>query len=162
MFIKNICQILKPSITYLFKSQFVFRVRGLEFRKNSLDKTILGPNIIEFYQDAPCYMNAHYAVSVWGNSPAEESLLLGLVVKTLLEHTIMTGAELKGDSFYPDDKVNVFPNLQADHNDLMSFWRALNEEIRPALFYYAKFRIESDRRSSEIRRVVGKDIAVNR
>lgn len=119
-------------------------------------------NIIEFYQDAPCYMNAHYAVSVWGNAPAEESLLLGLVVKTLLEHTIMTGAELKGDSFYPDDKINVFPNLAADHNDLMSFWRALNEEIRPALFYYAKFRIESDRRSSEIRRVIGKEIAVNR
>ena len=116
--------------------------------------------IVEYYQDAPCYMNAHYAISVWGNAPAEENLLLGLVVKTLLEHTMVSGADLKGDSFYPDDKVNVLPNLSADHNDLMAFWRALNEEIRPTLFYYAKFRVESDRRSSDIRRVMARDVSI--
>ncbi len=119
-------------------------------------------NIVEFFRDAPVYMNAHFAISIWGNSPAEENLLLGLVVKTLLENTIITGTDLKGEAFYPDDKVNIYPNIQADHNDMMSFWRALNEDIRPTLFYYIKFRVESDRRSNEVRRVIGKDIAVNR
>ncbi|MSP92900.1 MAG: DUF4255 domain-containing protein [Myxococcales bacterium] len=119
-------------------------------------------NVVEFYRDAPIYLNAHFAISVWGNSPNEENLLLGLVIKTLLENTILTGPDLKGDSFYPDDKLNVYPNLQADHNDLMSFWRSMNEEMRPALFYYIRFRVESDRKSSEVKRVIGREFAVNR
>lgn len=119
-------------------------------------------NIVEFYRDAPVYLNAHFCLSVWGNSPSEENLLLGLIVKTLLENTILMGEQLKGDSFYPDDKLNIYPNLQADHNDLMSFWRSMNEEMRPALFYYVRFRVESDRRSAEIRRVTGREVAIQR
>ncbi len=119
-------------------------------------------NVIEFYRDGPVYLTANFAISVWGNSPNEENLLLGLVVKTLLENTLLEGSQLKGDSFYPDDKVNVYPNLQADANDTMSFWRSMNEELRPTLFYFIRFRVESDRRSSEVRRVIGRDIAVKR
>ncbi len=119
-------------------------------------------NIVEFYRDAPVYLRAHFVISVWGNSPNEENLLLGLVVKTMLENSILTGTDLKGESFYPDDKINIYPNLQADHNDLMSIWRSMNEEMRPALFYYVRFRVESDRKSSEVRRVLTKEIAVNR
>lgn len=119
-------------------------------------------NIVEFYRDAPIYMKAHFVISIWGNSPNEENLLLGLVVKTFLENTILAGADLKGESFYPDDKLNLYPNLQADHNDLMSFWRSMNEELRPSLFYYVRFRVESDRKSSEVRRVMSKEIAVTR
>ena len=119
-------------------------------------------NVVEFFRDAPVYLNAHFCISVWGNSPGEENLLLGLVVKTFLENTIITGDLLKGDSFYPDDKLNVYPNLTSDHNDTMSFWRSMNEEMRPALFYYVRFRVESDRRSSEVRRVIGREIAMQR
>ncbi len=119
-------------------------------------------NVVEFFRDAPAYLNANYIVSVWGNSPGEENLLLGLVVKTFLENTILTGPSLKGDSFYPDDKLNMHPNLQADHNDVMSFWRSMSEELRPSLFYFIRFRVESDRRSSEVTRVIGKDFALRR
>jgi hypothetical protein len=38
----------------------------------------------------------------------------------------------------------------------------MNEEIRPAVYYFARFRIESDRKSPEVRRVTGKDLAVSR
>jgi hypothetical protein len=44
----------------------------------------------------------------------------------------------------------------------MSFWRAMNEDLRPSLFYFVRFRVESDRRSSEVRRVIGREIAVQR
>lgn len=119
-------------------------------------------NVVEFFRDGPVYLNAHFAVSVWGNSPGEENLLLGLVIKTMIENTLVTGDRLRGDAFYPDDKLNIHPNIQADQNDLMSFWRAMNEEIRPTLFYSVRFRIESDRRSSSVHRVIGRDFAVNR
>ncbi len=119
-------------------------------------------NVVEFFRDAPVYMNAHFCISVWGNSPGEENLLLGLVVKTFLENTIITGEALRGDSFYPDDKLNIYPNLTSDHNDTMSFWRSMNEELRPALFYYIRFRVESDRRSNEVKRVIGREFAVQR
>lgn len=118
--------------------------------------------LVEYYQDAPVYLNAQFIVSVFGNTPNEENLLLGLIVKTLLENPILFGEQLKGDSFFPDDQLNVFPNLQSDFNESVSFWRSLNEEIRPSLFYYVKFRVESDRRSSELTRVTGRDLAVHR
>jgi hypothetical protein len=116
--------------------------------------------VVEFYRDAPILMLAHYIISVWGNSPAEENLLTGLAVKTFLENPILTGEALRGESFFPDDKLNVYPNLQSDYNDVLSFWRSMNEELRPAVYYYVRFRIESDRRSPEVKRVTGKDLAV--
>jgi hypothetical protein len=119
-------------------------------------------NIVEFYRDAPVYLNAHFAVSVWGNSPGEESLLLGLAIKTMIENTIISGDLLKGDAFYPDDRLNIHPNTQSDHNDVLSFWRSMGEEVRPTLFYFVRFRVDSDRRSSEVRRVVGRDFAISR
>ncbi|MBM4386662.1 MAG: DUF4255 domain-containing protein [Deltaproteobacteria bacterium] len=116
--------------------------------------------IVEYYQDAPLYMHANYIVSVFGNTPGEENLLIGLAVKTFLENPILEGDLLKGDSFFPDDKLNVYPNLQADFNDVLSFWRSLNEEVRPSLFYYVKFRIESDKKSDEIIRVTGREVSI--
>ncbi len=117
--------------------------------------------IVEYYRDAPVHMMAHYILSVWGNSPAEENLLTGLAVKTLLEYPVLTGELLKGESFFPDDKLNVYPNLQSDFNDVLSFWRSMNEEIRPAVFYFVRFRIESDRKSPEVRRVTAREVALN-
>lgn len=118
--------------------------------------------IVEYYRDAPVHMLAHYIISVWGNSPAEENLLTGLAVKTVLENPILTGEQLKGESFFPDDQLNIYPNLQYDFNDVLSFWRSMNEELRPAVYYFVRFRIESDRKSPEIRRVTGRDLAVAR
>ena len=118
--------------------------------------------LVEYYQDAPAYLHAQYILSVFGNTPAEENLLLGLTVKTLLENGMVTGDVLKGDSFLPDDKLNIYPNLQTDFNDSLSFWRSLNEEVRPSLFYYIKFRIESDRRSDDLTRVTGRDLALRK
>lgn len=117
--------------------------------------------IVETYRDAPVHMLAHYILSVWGNSPAEENLLTGLAVKTFLENPILTEDQLKGESFFPDDKLNVYPNLQTDYNDVLSFWRSMNEELRPAVYYFVRFRIESDRHSPEVQRVTGKELAVN-
>jgi len=117
--------------------------------------------LVEYYQDAPVYLHAQFILSVFGNTPTEENLLLGLIIKTLLENPILFGEQLKGESFFPDDQLNVFPNLQADFNESVTFWRSLNEEVRPSLFYYVRFRVESERRSQELTRVTGRDLAVH-
>ncbi len=117
-------------------------------------------SLVEYYQDAPAYLFAHYIISVFGNSANEENLLLGLVIKVLLEHAIMQGEELKGPAFYPDDQINIYPNLSSDYNDILAFWRSLSEEVRPSLQYMVKFRIESERRSKELKRVIGRELAV--
>ena len=118
--------------------------------------------IVEYYQDGPLYLHAHFITSVWGNTPAEENLLLGLAIKTFLEHPILAGEHLKGESFYPDDKLNVYPNLQSDFNDVLTFWRSMSEDVRPSVYHFVKFRIESERRSPELRRVTGKEVAIRR
>ena len=116
--------------------------------------------IVEYYQDAPAYLFAHYIISVFGNSANEENLLLGLAVKVLLEHAIMKEDELSGPGFYPDDQINIYPNLASDYNDILAFWRSLSEEVRPSLQYMVKFRIESERKSKELKRVLGRELAV--
>jgi hypothetical protein len=133
-----------------------------ERHENLVSRATEDGKIVEYYQAAPLYLFAHVIINVWGNSPSEENLLLGLAIKTMLDNPILTGDSLKGSSFYPDDRLNIYPNLQSDFNDTLSFWRSLNEEVRPAIYYHIKFRIESDRLSEPIRRVHGKDFAVNR
>jgi len=145
---------------YLYHLQFSPTYK--ERMESLVSTTTREGRIVEFYQDAPLYMFAHYVVSVWGNSATEENLLMGLVLKTFLENPNITGEQLKGDSFYPDDTVNVYPNLAADFNDVLAFWRALNEDVRPSIYYHVKFRVESDRKSDEIRRVTGKEFAYRR
>ena len=143
---------------YMYHLQFDSRYR--ERTQTLVSQYTRDGRIVEYYRDAPVHLLAHYILSVWGNSPAEENLLTGLAVKTLLEHPILTEELLKGDSFFPDDKLNVYPNLQTDFNDVLSFWRSMNEELRPAVFYFVRFRIESERKSPDARRVIGKEIAV--
>lgn len=135
---------------------------GYKERTDSLVTTYTKDGrLVEYYQDAPVQMHAQFILSVFGNTPTEENLLLGLIVKTVLENPILFGEQLKGDSFFPDDQLNVFPNLQADFNESVSFWRSLNEEVRPSLFYYVRFRVESERRSQELTRVLGRELAVH-
>jgi hypothetical protein len=145
---------------YLYHVQFS---PGYKERMESLVSTTdKEGRIVEFYQDPPIHLFANYIVSVWGNTATEESLLLGLAIKTFLEARTLTSDRLKGESFYPDDSLNIHPNLQSDFNDVLGFWRSLNEDVRPSVFYQVKFRVESDRRSAEIRRVTGKEFAYSR
>jgi len=116
--------------------------------------------VMEYYQDAPAYLFANYIISVFGNNSNEENLLLGLTIKVLLEHAIIKGDDLKSPGFAPDDQINIYPNLATDYNDILAFWRSLNEEVRPSLQYMVKFRIESERKSKELIRVTGKKLAV--
>jgi hypothetical protein len=149
-----------PTVScYMYHLSFDQRYRE---RSQSLVSTLTRDGkIVEYYRDAPVHMLAHYILSVWGNSPSEENLLLGLAVKTFLEHPILTGDDLEGPSFFPDDKLNVYPYLQSDYNDVLGFWRSMNEELRPAVYYFVRFRIESDRKSDDLGRVTGKELAIN-
>ena len=84
---------------------------------------------------------------------------MGLVIKSFLENRMITAERLEGESFYPDDTINVYPNLESDYSDVLTFWRSMSEEVRPALYYYVKFRIESDKKSAEVRRVGSRQYA---
>ena len=148
-----------PTVScYMYHLQFSPTYK--ERMETLVSTTTKDGRIVEYYQAAPLYMFANYIVSVWGNSSTEENLLMGLVLKTFLENPTVNGDELTGDSFFPDDNVNVHPNLQVDFNDVLSFWRSLNEDVRPSVYYNVKFRVESDTRSPEIRRVTGKEFSV--
>lgn len=116
--------------------------------------------MVDYYQDAPAYLMARYAVSTHGNSPAEEAILAGFCIKTLLENPVISGTQLKGKSFSLSDKIAIHPELDTNFNDTATLWRSLDEEIRPLLFYFVKFRIESQRRSKDVARVVERRVVM--
>ena len=116
--------------------------------------------LVTYYQDSPLYLYAHYLIATFGNTAREEALLVGLAVKTFLEHPIVTGDQLRGECFYPDDKLNIYPKIDGTYEDVLSFWRSLNEEVRPAVFYYTKFRIDSARTSQPMAEVTERQVTV--
>lgn len=150
-----------PTVNF-YMYHLAFDPRYRERTQTLVSSSMKDGRIVEYYRDAPVHMLSHYILSVWGNSPAEENLLMGLAVKTFLEHPILTGEDLVGESFFPTDKLNLYPNVHTDYSDVLSFWRSMGEELRPAVYYYLRFRIESDRRASDIQRVTGKDLNVGR
>ncbi len=116
--------------------------------------------LVNYYRDSPLYLFAHYLLTAYGKSAREENLLLGLAMKTFLENPMIEGADLKGDCFYPDDQINVFPRLDAEYEEVLSFWRSMNEEVRPTVYYYVKLRIESGRLVKPGPEVADRDVRV--
>jgi hypothetical protein len=107
-------------------------------------------NVISYYQDAPLYLFANYLLTVFGTTSREENLLLGLTMKTFLEHPVLTGEMLKGNCFVEDDRLNIAVKHQTEYEEVLSFWRSINEEVRPTVMYHVRFRLESERTSKPL------------
>ena len=90
-------------------------------------------SILETKRDAPMWVRLDYLVSTWAQTPEDEQLLLGLAIKALIEHPVISGETLKGDSFEPEYEMPVTLSSRLDEGTLARFWGSLNQPIRPAI-----------------------------
>jgi hypothetical protein len=72
-------------------------------------------------------------MSAWAQTPEDEQLLLGLIIRTMMENPELTREKLKGQSFEDDFKLNILLSARLDEGTLARFWGSLNQPVRPAV-----------------------------
>jgi hypothetical protein len=115
----------------------------------------------EFYQDPPLPLGLDFLVSAWADEDAEQQELLGAAMRAVLGTPALEGALLEGDAFDPDERIPVRPIEDLSVEFLMSLWRGFGEQLRPSVAYRCRVALASPRRSSDLQRVVARNIRVD-
>ncbi|MCB9527951.1 MAG: DUF4255 domain-containing protein [bacterium] len=116
--------------------------------------------IREYFQDPEMRTNLDYLITAWADEDAEQQELLGAAMRILLNTPVLEGDALEGDAFDPEERVPLRPVEDMSAEFLMSMWRGFGEHLRPAIGYTCRLKLESPRRSTDLRRVDVKDIRV--
>ena len=66
-------------------------------------------------------------------TPEDEQLLLGLIIRTVMENPEISRERLKGQSFEEDFKLHILMSARLDEGTLARFWGSLNQPVRPAI-----------------------------
>jgi hypothetical protein len=92
--------------------------------------------ITEVERPARLWCRLDYLVATWAQTPEDEQLLMGLVVRAIVDNFWLPREKLKGESFnhLEDDfgiPLRLAPRL--DEGSLSRFWSSFNQPLRPAL-----------------------------
>jgi hypothetical protein len=89
--------------------------------------------IKEFSRRRRLWVRLDYLLSAWAQTPEDEQLLLGLIIRTVMENAEVTRDRLKGISFEDDFHLNWLMSARLDEGTLARFWGSLQQPIRPAI-----------------------------
>lgn len=122
-------------------------------------ETVLGPDgkPREVARDMPMWVRLDYLISTWAQTPEEEQLLMGCAIKGLLEHPVVKGVDLKGESFRNEKYLPVSMSQKLDEGVLSRFWASLNQPMKPAIQCWTTIPIYPSG-ETEIRRVEERDV----
>src|ERR1700710_1437595 len=71
-------------------------------------------SIKEFFRRRRLWVRLDYLLSAWAQTPEDEQLLLGLIIRTVFENPELGGDRLKGQSFEDDFKLNLLMSARLD------------------------------------------------
>lgn len=89
--------------------------------------------IKEYFRRRRLWVRLDYLLSAWAQTPEDEQLLLGLIIRTIMENPEIPREKLKGNSFEDDFKLNVLLSARLDEGTLARFWGSLSQPVRPAV-----------------------------
>jgi hypothetical protein len=107
------------------------------------------------------WVRLDYLISAWAQTPEDEQLLLGLLVRTLAEAAEVPRERLRGDSFDPEFALNVLMSTRLDEGTLSRFWGSLSQPIRPAIQAWTAVPIVPDK-LQEFHRVRTRQVSVRK
>ncbi len=87
----------------------------------------------EFIRARRRFLRLDYLVSTWAQTPEDEHLLLGLVIRTVMENRAIPNDRLKGDSFDEDFSLPLQMSARLDEGTLARFWGNLQQPLRPGI-----------------------------
>lgn len=93
--------------------------------------------IAEFRRRRRQWIRLDYLVSAWAQTPEDEQLLLGLVIRMVLDNRVLVDEQLRGDTWkFEDDPEASLPlhlATRLDEGTLARFWGSLQQPVRPAI-----------------------------
>ncbi len=91
----------------------------------------------EFMRRRRLLIRCDYLVSAWAQTPEDEQLLLGLILRTVIDNPEIPKDRLKGTTFEESlDEGEGLPlilSTRLDEGTLARFWGSLNQPVRPAV-----------------------------
>src|SRR5580765_4788395 len=109
-------------------------------------------SIKEFFRRRRLWVRLDYLISAWAQTPEDEQLLLGLIIRTVMENPELPRDKLKGQSFEEDFRLAMTLSARLDEGTLARFWGSLNQPVRPAVQAWTAIPIIPER-LQEFRRV---------
>jgi hypothetical protein len=120
-------------------------------------------SIKEFTRKRRMWVRLDYLASAWAQTPEDEQLLCGLLLRTIIDHAEISKDRLKGTTFeesmagYEFDGLPLNLNTRLDEGTLARFWGSLNQPIRPAIQFWTAVPIIPER-MDEFQRVRSRQI----
>lgn len=90
-------------------------------------------SIKEFMRRRPMWVRLEYLLSAWAQTPEDEQLLLGLLIRTIFENPVVPKEKLRGTTFDEDFEMILYMQTRLDEGTLSRFWGSLNQAVRPAV-----------------------------
>jgi hypothetical protein len=87
----------------------------------------------EFMRRRRVWVRLDYLFSAWAQTPEDEQLLLGLIIRTIMENPTVEQSRWKGGSFEDDFILPLNLSARLDEGTLARFWGSLNQPVRPAV-----------------------------
>ena len=87
----------------------------------------------EFKRRRRLWVRLDYLISTFAQTPEDEQLLLGLIIRTIIENPSIGRDRLRGGSFEEDFKLNVLLSSRLDEGTLARFWGSMSQPVRPAV-----------------------------
>jgi hypothetical protein len=106
---------------------------------NAVDELVELPQpdgtIKEYKRRKRMWIRLDYLISAWAQTPEDEQLLIGLIIRTIIDNEVLKGERLRGSSFQFEDDFDLPLQLSArlDEGTLARFWGSLNQPVRPAV-----------------------------
>ena len=108
--------------------------------------------IKEFFRRRRLWVRLDYLLSAWAQTPEDEQLLLGLIIRFVMENPELARDRLKGQTFEEDFSLNMIMSARLDEGTLARFWGSLNQPVRPSVQVWTAIPIIPDK-LEEFRRV---------
>jgi hypothetical protein len=91
--------------------------------------------IKEFMRRKRMWIRLDYLISAWAQTPEDEQLLIGLIIRTIMDNEMLRGERLRGGSFQFEENFDLPLQLSSrlDEGTLARFWGSLNQPVRPAI-----------------------------
>ena len=91
---------------------------------------------IEYKRRRRLFVRLDYLISSWAQTPEDEQILTGLVVRAIMDNRAIHPSLLQGDSFKAsesEDDMFIAMSHRLDEGTLARFWGSLSQPIRPAI-----------------------------
>jgi len=119
-------------------------------------------SILEYTTAPSMVVWMYIMLSAWGKTPQEEHVLLGLAMRELHDHSIVSEEFFHGDSLQRGEElpIRIVDESEFGYDENMAFWRSIGEPIRPSILYRVGARLHGVQKRDVVRRALTRGIRV--